>query len=221
MSNLAAYRARIVNSLHDVASKYSNDILDEALRKVLNEYTRAFPNMATANITVAAAGRSQTLASCANFMAVIMLVHPYDSNLADPFIYEREDFRITWSGGSPYAYFTGGDIPQASEHIYVEYASKQTIEDLDSAASTTVRDDHEDLLVIGAAGQAAMMRASGLNEQWGSRLGEMNNLMLWGRNQYDQFKEFLEQIKTEQPVDIFPQTNWPLDQWDNTAEWDD
>ena len=47
MANLAAFRTRIQNSLDDTQSKYSNDIIDEALRKVLNEYTRANPNYKT------------------------------------------------------------------------------------------------------------------------------------------------------------------------------
>ena len=214
MAVLADYRTRIVNSLHDIAAKYSTATLDEALRKVLNEYTRAFPNIITADITVAAASRSQTLTSCANLMSIIQLVHPYTSTLADPFIYEREDFVLVWTDGVPFAYFSCGDIPQVDEHIFVKFASKQTVEDLDTATATTVRDDHEDLLIVGASGQAAMIRASGLNEQWGSRPGEMNNLMLWGMNQYRTFTDFLAEIRTEQTIDIFPESYWKLDEWD-------
>jgi len=215
MSTLAAYRTRLTNSLADTASKYSNDILDEAVRKVLNEYTRAFPLAAQSEITVAAAGRTQTLAACTNLISVMMLVHPYNSSLTNPFIYEREDFRITWVATGPQVYFTGNPIPQAAEKIFVQYAAKQTLKDLDSATSTTVRDDHEDLLIVGAAGQAAMMRASGLNEQWGSRPSDYSQLMLWGKEQYNRFLEFLTEIRTEQPLDIFPETYWKLDEWDD------
>ena len=214
MANLAAYRTRITNSLSDVISKYSTTILDEALRKILNEYTRAFPNIATQEITIAASGRTQTAEDSANLMSIIQLVHPYDSALSDPFIYGREDFITTWQAGKPYLYFTGNRIPQAGEKIYVKFSSKQTIEDLDAAAATTVRDDHEDLLVTGAAGQAAMMRASGLNETWGAPPGESNSLMLWGSQMYREFQYFLTEIRTEQTINIFPETYWPLDKWD-------
>jgi len=214
MADLAAYRTRITNSLSDTVAKYSTDIMDEALRKVLNEYTRAFPNISTQTITVSAAGRSQTAAACANLMSVIQLVHPYDSALADPYAYEREDFVITWQDGVPFLYFMGADIPQAAEKIFVKFSAKQTIENLDSAAATTVRDDHEDLLIIGASGQAAMMRSSGLNEQWGAAPGQMNSLMLWGSHQYREFQNFLLEIRSEQTIDIFPETYWKLDQWD-------
>jgi len=214
MSTLAAYRTRLTNSLADTASKYSNDILDEAIRKVLNEYTRAFPLAAQSEITITAANRTQTLAACTNLISVMLLVHPYDSTLANPYIYEREDFILTWAATGPQVFFSGNPIPQVGEKILVQYAAKQTLKDLDSATATTVRDDHEDLLIVGAAGQAAMMRASGLNEQWGSRPSDYSHLMLWGKEQYNRFLEFLTEIRTEQPLDIFPDTYWPLDDWD-------
>jgi len=213
MSALAAYRTRITNSLDDTKGKYSDAIIDEALRKVLNEYTRATPNIKTHTHTVSTAGRVQTLLA-ANLIAIIQLVHPYDSTLTDPFIYNREDFSLLQMDGSPTLYFFGNDIPQVDEKIYVKFAGKQTITDLDSATATTVRDDHEDILIVGASGQAAMMRASGLNEQWGGRPGEMGALMTWGSKQYLRFFEFLAEIKQETTLPLFPDNYWPLDKWD-------
>ena len=213
MSNLAAYRTRIQNSLDDSSSKYSDDIIDEALRKILNEYTRANPNILTHTHTVTTAGRIQSL-TVSNLIVITQLVHPYDSTLTDPFTYEREDFTLSYMDGNPALYFSGQDIPEVGEKIYIKYAAKQTIDDLDSATATTVRDDHEDILVVGASGQAAMMRASGLNEQWGGRPGEMNSLMSWGSKQYYRFLEFLEEIKQENILPIFPDTFWPVDDWD-------
>lgn len=215
MADLASYRTRLSNSLNDTTTKYSNDILDEALHKILSEYTRAFPNISTQEITISASGRSQNLSACTNLISIIQLVHPYNASLADPYVHEREDFVITWQDGSPTAFFTGQDIPLSGEIILVEYAGKQTIKNLDSATITTVRNDHEDLLIVGAAGQAAMIRASGLNEAWGSKSGEMSQLMTWGDNQYNRFLDFLAEIRTEQSINIFPENYWNLDQWDD------
>jgi hypothetical protein len=213
MTALAAFRTRIQNSLDDTNSKYTNDVIDEALRKTLNEYTRANPNFLTAEFTVTTAGRIQTLTT-ANMIAIIQLVHPYDSTLTDPFVYEREDFTLSYMDGSPTLYFSGKDIPEVGEVIYFKYAGKQTVEDLDSATASTIRDDHEDILVVGASGQSAMMRASGLNEQWGGRPGEMGALMTWGTRQYARFLDFLIEVKQEPNLPIFPDTFWPVDQWD-------
>lgn len=214
MANLTAYRTRVINSLDDNTLKYSSDILDEALRKVLNEYTRSFPNLLSTAVTVSTAGKLQSLEDCTNLIAIIRLIHPYNSALMDPFIHKREDFLLSWRDGIPFIFLTGNDIPQAAEKMLVEYASKQSIEDLDSAEATTVRDDHEDLIIVGAAGQAAMMRASGLTEKWGHRPNETSALMMWGTAQYRRFIDFLAEIRTEQPLDIFPDTYWKLDQWD-------
>ena len=213
MADLAAYRIRITNSLDDTKGKYTDAVIDEALRKVLNEYTRAFPNIETHTHTVTTAGRPQTLAA-SNLIAIIQLVHPYDSTLADPFVTAREDFSLTQMDGSPTLYFSGNDIPQVDEKIYVKFAGKQTIDTLDSATATTVRDDHEDILVVGAAGQAAMMRASGLNEQWGGRPGDMGALMTWGTRQYNRFVDFLAEVKQETTLPGFPDKVWALDKWD-------
>lgn len=213
MANLQSYRSRVVNSLDDATLKYSNDILDEALRKVLNEYTRAFPNVASSTLAVSAAGRLQPLAGCHNLITVIAVVHPYSAALGDS-CSEREDYLLTWRGGSPHLFFFDGQAPQVGDGLLVEYAANQTIENLDSAANTSVRDDHEDLLVVGAAGQAAMMRASGLTERWGHRPNETSALMLWGQAQYRRFIDFLAEVRVEQPLDIFPRRSWKLDLWD-------
>lgn len=213
MADLAAYRTRITNSLDDTKAKYTTAIIDEALRKTLNEYTRAYPNIKTHTHTVATAGRPQTL-TAANLIAIIQLVHPYDSTLTDPFVYARENFYLTQMDGSPTLYFLGNDIPEVDEKIYVRYAAKQTIDTLDSAAATTVRDDHEDILIVGASGQAAMMRASGLNEQWGGRPGDVGALMTWGTRQYSRFSDFIAEIKQEPMLPTFPLNSWKLDDWD-------
>lgn len=213
MTALAAFRTRIQNSLDDSNSKYSNDIIDEALRKTLNEYTRAYPNILTTTFTVTTAGRIQTLAA-ANLIVITQLVHPYDSTLTDPFVYAREDFTLSYMDGSPTLYFSGEDIPEVGEIIYFKYAGKQLIEDLDSAAASSIRDDHEDILIVGASGQAAMIRASGLIEQWGGRPGEMGALMTWGTRQYSRFLDFLIEIKQEANLPIFPDAFWPVDDWD-------
>lgn len=215
MSTLAAYRTRIINSLVSSATKYNDDILDEALRKILNEYTRAFPLAVEQSITISAAGRTQSLAVCTNLMSIISLVHPYNSTLANPYIYKREDFVLNWDAAGPNLFFTGLPIPLAGQKILITFAARQTIKNLDSATVTTVRDDHEDLLVVGASAQAAMMRASGLNEQWGTRPTDFSQLMLWGKDQYTRFTDFLLEIRTEQPLDIFPDNYWRLDKWDN------
>ena len=115
MGDLAAYRTRITNSLDDTTAKYTTTVLDEALRKVLNEYTRAFPNIPSASVEVETAGKLQSISTCTNLIAIIRIVHPYNSALDDPYIYEREDFVLNWRDGSPNVFFSGEDIPQTDD----------------------------------------------------------------------------------------------------------
>ncbi len=214
MSALAAYRTRITNTLADTTAKFTSTTIDEALTKVLGEYSRAFPNVASQTVTVATSGRSQTLTTCTGLTSVIYLIHPYDNTLIDPAIYEREDFTIMWQSNVPFAYFIGPRIPKAGEKIFVQYAARHTIKDLASAAATTVRDDHEDWLILGAAGQAAIMRASSLNEQWGAKTSEMDKLLLWGSEFYKKFQDFLQTLRMDAPMDAFSDSFWSLDDWD-------
>ena len=111
MSTLAAYRTRLTNSLNDTTTKYSNDVLDEALRKILSEYTRAFPNIIDQEITLTSAGRTQSLSACTNLINIIQLIHPYDDSRLDPYVYEREDYVITWQGGAPIVFFNRSGYP--------------------------------------------------------------------------------------------------------------
>jgi len=214
MAKLADYRTRITNSLDDSTSKYDNDLIDEALRKILNEYTRAYPNIREEDITVPTTGKRQSLTTCTNLIAIVHIIHPYQAALTDPYIYAREDYYLDFLDGVPFVFFFRDDIPQADEVMRVQFAGKQTIEDLDSASTTTVRDDHEDILVTGAVGKAAMIRASGLNEQWGGRSNEMASLMNWGFAQYNRFLGFLDEIKSEPTFPIMPASYWALDDWD-------
>jgi hypothetical protein len=69
-------------------------------------------------------------------MSIIQLVHPYVSTAADPFCNERENSALHGLTG-PMAYFTGDDIPQVTEVIFVKYAPNRQSK-VDSAAATTV-----------------------------------------------------------------------------------
>ena len=105
-------------------------------------------------------------------------------------------------------------IPKVSDHIYIKYLKQHFLKDLDSAAATTIRADHELYIAQGSAGYAAMSRASTLNEQWGGRPGEMSQLMQWGRDLVARFNMFLDSIKMDFSDGVFNDTGWKLDQWD-------
>ena len=151
--------------------------------------------------------------------AVLQLILPYNTALLDPSFNAREDFYVFFNEGQPFVHFTGSPVPLAGQVLFVRYARRHTLDELDGEDFTTMRADHASMLVVGAAGAAAMSRAAGTIEQWGGKAGDPNQLMLWGQTQYERFREFLLTIRSEQTQAIFPNSFWALDGEDQVDEW--
>ncbi|MCC6190790.1 MAG: hypothetical protein IT318_17330, partial [Anaerolineales bacterium] len=110
-----------------------------------------------------------------------------------------------------------GRQPQADDELRLWYTKPHTIQDLDSAAATTVFAHHESGLVTGAAGYAA---ASEIVDQVGNvRLdpGESKDLSTWAAARLKEFRDWLETVKTGPgPAGSAPPygPGWQLDKWD-------
>lgn len=219
MTNLATYRTRVLNTLKSTNEKFEDDIVDEAIRRVLDEYSQAFPDITDHSFTLTSSGRAHLLTDCTGLLSVLQIILPYDTGLLDPAINEREDFYIFFHQGQPYVYFTGSPVPLSGQMVFLRYARRHFLFGLDNAASTSIRPDHESMLMVGAAGAAATSRAAGTIEQWGGKTGDPNQLMLWGQTQYQKFREFLLTIRTDQNQAIFPKSFWPLDGKDGVDAW--
>lgn len=217
MTSLAEYRTRVLNTLKSTNEKFENDIVDEAIRRILDEYSQAFPNSRTTIFPLLESGRAQLLLDCEGLLAVQQLILPFQWDMLDPAINEREDFYVFFDQSLPYAYFTGSPLPLAGQMMSLRYACRHTLAGLDDASDTTVRLDHASMLVLGAAGAAATSRAAGTMEQWGGRAGDPNQLMLWGQAQYQKFREFLLTIRADQSQSVFPRSYWRLDREDGHA----
>jgi len=212
-NDLVEYRANILATLKDTGTKYGTTEIDEAIRRILNEYSRVFPDITSYTHTVSTTGRTQNL-TLTDLISIIKLVHPYNSALLDPDIYIRDDYRLIWKAGYPSLYFTNNPMPLVGDKVLIEYAKPQGIKDLDSITITTVRLDHKEILITGSAGICALNRSQSLNETWGGLPGQVPTLMQWGSVLYRQFSEFLKQIRQEQNLNIFTKSKWNLDKWD-------
>jgi len=212
--NLADYRTAVLANLQDTGVKYSTTTIDEALRRVLNDYTRAFPDFGTATITLTSSGRTIALPTLTDLISILVCLHPYVSTLTDIYSRAREDYTVTWLSGVPSLHFSGSLLPKAGDLVYLEYTKPQLIKDLDSATVTTVRQDHKPILTAGAAGYSALIRAQSINEQWGGFPGQMPNLAQWGNAMVAQFKQQLVIIRQELNLSPFTKTKWKLDKED-------
>ena len=215
-NDLAEYRVSILATLLDASNlKYSTATIDEALRRCLNDYTRAFPDFTSVSITLAATGRTIALTSQTDLISIFTCLHPYLSTLTDIYERAREDYFVNWVAGIPYLHITGFPIPVSGEKIFLEYTKPQKVKDLDSAGGTTVRLDHKPILISGAAGFAALIRSQSLNETWGGLPGQMPNLSQWGNMMVRQFNEQLVIIRQELNLNPFTKSSrWQLDEWD-------
>jgi len=219
MTNLSIYRTRVLNTLKSTNEKFENDIVDEAIRRVLDEYSQSFPDIQSLSFALVESGRAQFLTDCSGLLAVLQLILPYNIGLLDPAINEREDFYVFFHQAQPYAYFTGSPVPLSGQMVFLRFARRHTLSGLDAAEVTSLRPDHESMLVVGAAGAAATSRAAGTIEQWGGKTGDPNQLMLWGQAQYQKFREFLLTIRADQSQAVFSKSFWPLDGKDGVDAW--
>jgi hypothetical protein len=213
-NDLAEYRTSVLASLLDTGVKYSTTTIDEAIRRALNDYTRAFPDFTSATIILAASGRHVVLTAQTDLISIYYCLHPYVSTLADIYTRAREDYILNWSAGVPNLFFIHEPLPKSGDKIYLEYTKPQKLKDLDSAAATTIRLDHRQIIIAGAAGFSALIRSQSLNEQWGGLPGQMPNLSQWGAMMVRQFNEQLVIIRQELNLNPFTKAKWNLDQWD-------
>ena len=224
MSTLAQIRDRVELMLLDIANAiYTADLIDESLKQALDLYNQVNPGMAEAVITLPGDGREIALDSLSGLLRVVDVWWPYDSTATqETWPPNRvQGYRLWWDVGQPVLILEikEGDQPQADDEMRVWYTSKHTIEGLSSAASTTVPAEHESLLVIGAAGMAALSRTEDLVETAGTDLYAVGILGTWGKTKVRDFNTVLKELRAAsarggQAWGV----GWQLDKWDEGRE---
>lgn len=223
MTVLADYRSSILQFLGDTSGdRYSTGILDEALRQALNKYSNAWPQVKEADITVATAGRDQSLSACTGIVAVLDLVYPYVSTNKEHQTFEHAFYQFR-KAGVPMISILGSAIPQVSQHFRVRYTVPHTIENLDSAAATTV--EHDNVLVIGGSAFSALIRSGLTAEAQGSWASDVGQLEHFAAVVMREFDAMLARLRVANPIYLslgYPSSAlhstvralWKLDQWD-------
>jgi hypothetical protein len=165
---LAQYEARASALLFDTSNAiFSTTIIDGAIRQVLADYTQAVPLAMETVITLPGDGREIALNGISGLEQVTDVWYPYDSDGDEVWPPQRPlGWRLWWDDGSPVLFLTpaGQAQPQTDDEVRIFYTKPHTIQNLDSAAATTVLASHEEMIARGAAGFAALARAADLNE---------------------------------------------------------
>jgi hypothetical protein len=124
---------------------------------------------------------------------------------------------VFWDDAVPKLFldiYEGGQ-PQSGDVVRVWYSARHSINGLDSATSTTLPLEHESLIVLGAAGHAAMSRAVDLIEISGTDLYQVGLLGTWGQRKIREFTDKLKQLQ-QAMARSGPSwgAGWALDKWD-------
>jgi len=153
-------RGRLQTLLQDVATKWTTDDLDEAIRTTLEIYSDAQPRHAVGTVTFPAATRELSLSTLTGLRRVEQVWSPYVA--ATPtYPPNWRQFEV-WPGSI--LYIDAGDTPATNDVARIFYTAAHTINGLDSAAATTVPADDIPAIIHGAAAYAARSRAMELSE---------------------------------------------------------
>jgi hypothetical protein len=221
---LAGIRDRVEVMLQDTGNAiWDTGVIDEALRQALDQYNDVNPLHMETVITLPGDGREIALSGITGLLNVLDVWWPYDSAASSETWPPNRvrGWRLWWDDAQPVLFLEIKDSsqPQTDEEVRVWYTKRQTIQDLDSADSTTIRGDHESLIVLGAAGHAAMSRAIDLIEVVGTDLYQVGILGTWGQRKLREFQAAVRELE-RQYARRGPSwgTGWALDKWDESRD---
>jgi len=158
MAVLADYRSDVGNLLATAvdASTWTTALLDEALRRALGELNLLL--VYESDFTVATGGYEQDLSSLTDIYTVLAVAYPWQEG------WDFARYLAVWRVVGPNKIYFSTVRPAAGETIRVRYCKQHKIDDLDSAAATTVPDLHRSLVALWAAAYACELRQRQLSE---------------------------------------------------------
>jgi len=209
--DLSTYKSRMLDELGDpTGSRFTPAILEQSLRQALNEYSVAVPLFLSTTHVVTVAGRDQVVSAVTSFQNILSLVYPYVSTV-DLELQLSTAFYATDNGTCLALYIGGESTPAVGEVIYFVYTTGHTIDDLDSAASTTVNPTHEITIVDGASALAALYRANSIVESYGKREADYDNLRAYGQKQHTKYLDELQRLSVSPArARALPSAGWEL-----------
>jgi len=224
MSTLAQLEARVAARLIDASNAvFTTATLDEALQSALDEYTQAWPLTLETVITLPGDGREIALNGVSGLISVQEVWWPFDSDATQETWPPNQvrGFRVWWDDAQPVLFLNvkGAAQPQAADELRLWYSAAHTIQNLASAATTTVFPHHESGLVSGAAGYAVL--SQDVNQLGAVRLDRDEAVAAreWGRAQLREFRAWLKAVAAQAPTHGEPfGPGWRLDRFDDQEQ---
>lgn len=211
---LSEYRTRIARYLQDTAAvTWNDDELDDGLRFALREFSEYAPLHAETLITCPAAGREIALDSIDGLFGITKVWWPYDSTAEAWPPNQVVGWQLLWDDARPVLFFSklAGGEPQLDDEIRIWYIKRHTVNGLDGQVVTTIIPNHEEMIVIGAAGYASQSKALSLGLSI-----DRDRLDTWGYRRISDFRRHLSRLDNQETRSGEPWGGgWRLDKWDN------
>jgi hypothetical protein len=206
------------NAIWDAAT------IDEGLLQALDAYNGFNPLHMETVITLPGDGREIALSGITGLMDVLDSWWPYDSGASSETWPPNRvrGWRLWWDDAQPLLFLEieDGSQPQTDDEIRIWYTKRQTIQDLDSADLTTLRGDHESLIILGGVGHAAMSRTIDLVETGGTDLYQVSILGTWGQRKIREFTTALRKLERKHARRGRSWgKGWALDKWDEARSY--
>jgi len=190
---------------------YAQGDIDEGIRWALHRYNEVLPDQTIASLTLASSGREVDISSITDEIEILRVWWDYDSS--DPEHPPRwRDFKV-WPGSI--LYIDDPNEPQSGDTVRIWYTRMHTVNGLDGAATTTLPDDAETLLVTGASAVATQERQLEDPSRYVPR-----KLQDWADARLREFERGLKAASRRRAarhsgIATMP----PLDRWDDGSGW--
>ncbi len=146
MTTITTVRGLVRKDLHDEDSsnyRWTDAVLDRHIGRAVNEYSVAAPLEQKSTLTTTAGSRDLSIASLANLIDIEAVEWP---------VGEFPPARVAWSQWQTTVTLDTVNAPSAAENVYVYWLKMHTLD----GSSSTLPVAHEELIIEGAAGYAAL-----------------------------------------------------------------
>jgi len=194
MSSLSQLIDQVEQELRDTSNdEWSTDELTAHIRRALRAYNRVQPRRTQGTISATEGEREYSLASLSGLMGVLDVWHPWDDQ--DP---QYPPPRPVWSVlYDDTLRLEVADAPtgDGTDDIRVFYTIPHTIDGLDGEDTTTLDDQGEQLIVLGAAAHAASQLARSLIGTVTVTGSTPKQQSEWAACRMEEFEAALEQLR--------------------------
>jgi len=197
--DINTYRQALEDMLEDRGNEsWTEEEIDAAIRLALMDVSRRLPRSLSVNVTLDEDGRQVPTDSLADCLWIEEVWWPYEEGEYPPRLVPFEVRE-----GEIFLYTEA--VPVAGDVVHVLYAGGHVISGLDGAVETTVPGEWRGVLTLGAAGYAALAKASAMAREYVWPSGAADSMRDWGEIMLALFQA---RLKAMRPAAVQAWVTW-------------